>query len=330
MHHPNRVRHRKRVALWLALSLHAPGAPGGVLYAGVTTKAAVALIFFVQGLVLALDQLHEGLWRWRLHVLVQGFTYVVIPLLGLGLDAVFGRWLDDDLRLGFLFLAVLPTTVSSAVVFTSLAGGNTAGALVNATISNLLGVVLTPLWVSVLLQVRGDAPAMWPMVRELVLLVLLPLALGQLVRVALRRWADARRTRLANLNSALVLYIVYAAFCSSVQSGVWTLHGWRPAAIAGAGAVLLFVIVGALTVVALRWADLPPGDRIAALFCAPQKTLAAGAPMAKLIFAAHPGLGLILLPVMFYHPLQLLVSGALVNVLKQKTNAHPNLVSSKA
>jgi solute carrier family 10 (sodium/bile acid cotransporter), member 7 len=308
-------------AVGLAFAAPAPGAPGGWLWPAVSTKAAVALIFFVQGMVLALASLHAGLWRWRLHVLVQGFSFLVIPLLGLALDAMIGRWLPDDLRLGVLFLAVLPTTVSSAVVFTSLAGGNTAGALVNATLSNLLGVVLTPLWVSVLLQARGEGSALWPMVRELVGLVLLPLLLGQLARLVVGGWADAARLRLNQLNSVLVLFIVYAAFCGSVQSGVWTRHGWRPAVLAFAISVVLFGAVCTLTVIAARLAGLSAADRIAALFCAPQKTLAAGAPMAKLIFATHPGLGLILLPVMFYHPLQLLVSGALVNVLKRKTNA---------
>jgi sodium/bile acid cotransporter 7 len=181
-------------------------------------------------------------------------------------------------------------------------------------------VVLTPLWVSVLLEARGDAPALWPLVRELLLLVLLPLALGQLMRIGLRSWADVRRAQLTHVNSVLVLFIVYAAFCGSVQSGVWTQQGWRPAVVALVGAVVLFSLVCALTIIAARAANLSAGDRIAALFCAPQKTLAAGAPMAKLIFAAHPGIGLILLPVMFYHPLQLLVSGAIVNVLKRKSH----------
>jgi sodium/bile acid cotransporter 7 len=179
-----------------------------------------------------------------------------------------------------------------------------------------------------LLQARGDASSFWPMVRELALLVLLPLLLGQVTRLAVRTWADARRARLNQGNSLLVLFIVYTAFCGSVQSGVWVRYGWRPAVLALTGAVVLFGIVCALTVVAVRIAGLPAGDRVAALFCAPQKTLAAGAPMAKLIFATHPGLGLILLPVMFYHPLQLLVSGALVNVLKKNSDRETSQLSA--
>jgi solute carrier family 10 (sodium/bile acid cotransporter), member 7 len=311
------------VVVALAFVLPGPGAKGGLLHSEVTTRAAVVAIFLVQGLVLALEALRDGLLRWRLHLLVQAFTYLIFPLLGLGFDALVGRWLAPELRLGFLFLAVLPTTISTAIVFTSLAGGNAAAALVNATISNVLGVVVTPLWVGLLLQVRGEPVPVWPLVRELALLVLLPLAIGQALRPLLRRWIDAHKARAGQFNSVLVLFIVYAAFSDSVAKGVWVEHGWVPALQTLAGAVALFVVVMVLTVAAERAMRLEPADRIAALFCAPQKTLAAGVPMANLIFSAHPALGLILLPVMIYHPVQLLVGGLLVNWLRARSDAVP-------
>jgi len=307
-------------AVGLAFALPAPGARGGWLYPEVSTKLAIALIFLLQGLALALDSLREGLFRWRLHVLVQAFTYLVFPLLGLALDAVLGRFLPAELRLGFLFLAVLPTTVSTAIVFTSLAGGNAAGALLNATVSNMLGVIVTPLWVGILLEARGESMSVLPLMRELAVLILLPLVAGQILRSMLWKRLGNLRGRVGQINSCLVLFIVYAAFCNSVQSGIFVEHGWIPALIAGGGAVVFFVLIMFLTVVASRVLRLPPGDRTAALFCAPQKTLASGVPMAKLIFAANPALGLILLPVMFYHPLQLLVGGFLVNVIKARNH----------
>lgn len=306
------------VVVVLAFVLPGPGAKGGFLHAEVATKAAVVVIFIVQGLVLALEALREGLFRWRLHLLVQVFTYALIPLLGLGFDAVAGRWLPEPLRVGFLFLAVLPTTISTAIVYTSMAGGNAAAALVNATISNVLGVFITPVWVGLLLQVRGEPVPVWPLIRELTLLVLLPLVIGQVLRPLLRGWIEAHRAWGNRLNNAMVLFIVYAAFSESVSSGVWVRHGWPVALQTLAGAVVLFTIVMLLVVLAVRWMRLDAADRTAALFCAPQKTLAAGVPMANLIFAGHPALGLILLPVMLYHPVQLLVGGVLVNWLKPR------------
>lgn len=295
-----------------------PGAKGGWLQAEVTTKVAVALIFFLQGLILALDALREGMLRWRLHVLVQTFTYIVFPLFVIGLDAVFGRMVPENLRIGFLFLAALPTTVSTAMVFTTLAGGNSAGALVNVTLSNVMGVVVTPLWVGVLLQVKGQAVPLLPMIQSLAMLILLPLVVGQLVRPFLHHWADANRARVGKINSLLVLFIVYATFCNSVKSGVFVAHGWTPALVSAVGSLVIFVVVTLLVVFVSRIAGLPPADRTAALFCAPQKTLASGIPMGRLIFASNPALGIILLPIMFYHPLQLLIGGVLVNAIKAR------------
>ena len=306
-------------AVGLAFAAPGPGSEDGLLHTRVTTRLAVVVIFLVQGMTLASEAIREGLARIRLHVVVQAFTYLVIPLVALALDRLLGHLLAPELRLGFLFLAVLPTTISTAIVFTSLAGGNAAAALVNATISNVLGVFVTPLWVGFLLEARGEAIPVWPMIRELVLLILVPLAVGQVLRPLLRAHIDARKPAAGVLNSALVLFIVYAAFCKSVDSGVWTRHGPAPLVGALAGSILLFAIVMALTVLAARVFRLTEADRIAALFCAPQKTLAAGAPMAQLIFGAHPGLGLIMLPVMIYHPVQLLVGGFLVNRLKGRS-----------
>ncbi|MGH8017912.1 MAG: bile acid:sodium symporter family protein [Opitutaceae bacterium] len=307
-------------AVGLAFAFPAPGAPGGWLYPEMSTKAAIALIFLLQGVTLALGSLREGLFRWRLHVLVQGFTYIVFPLLGIALDRLVGQWLPAELRWGFLFLAVLPTTVSTAIVLTALAGGNAAGALLNATLSNVLGVVVTPLWIGLLLEVRGEPVPVLPLMRELALLIVLPLAAGQALRRFVRRRFGGRSGWESVANRSLVLFIVYAAFCDSVRSGVFVEHGWSPALVAGGGAVLFLALMMLLTIAAARLLRLRPADRIAAVFCAPQKTLASGAPMAKLIFAADPGLGLILLPVMFYHPLQLLVGGVLVNVIKARNH----------
>ena len=74
-------------------------------------------------------------------------------------------------------------------------------------------------------------------------------------------------------------------------------------------------------------------DEIAAVFCASKKSLAAGAPMAALIFGAHPGLGLILLPIMIYHPLQLIVCSIMAESYSSQAKAaaakSPELVNAR-
>lgn len=308
------------LAVGLAWLIPEAGASGGWLRAEITTKLGVAVIFLFQGVTLAADALKAGARQWRLHVVVQGFTFLGFPLLGLVLDQLAGSWASADLRLGFLFLCVLPSTVSSAVVMTAVAGGNTAGAIFNAVASSLIGVFLTPLWVAWLMRSTGQSIPLGPVVLEIVLLLLAPFFFGQALRRWGRSWADAHRRQLANASSGIILFIVFAAFCNSVQSQIWSQHGSTLVI----GAVLGTLVVFGLALIAvaglIKIGRLNEGDRIAAIFCAPQKTLASGVPMAKIIFGTHPGLGVILLPVMLYHPVQLLVHGIMATRLGRRAD----------
>ncbi|MBM3849890.1 MAG: bile acid:sodium symporter [Verrucomicrobia bacterium] len=301
------------LAVGLAWILPDLGWSEGPLKTSVTTKAGVALIFLIQGLTLPSTALRQGVSQWRLHVLVQSITFLGFPALGIVLDRLAGGWLAPDLRLGFLYLAVLPSTITTSVILTGMAGGNTVGALFNAVLSSLLGVFVTPLWVAWLMKASGQQQPIGPVILEIVTLLLVPLAVGQGLRPRLSRWADRNKKPMGNLSSGIVLFIVYAAFCNSVKQRLWTRHGVEVLLPAAAGVILLFVLAVALTEALARALALGRPDLIAARCCGPQKTLASGVPMAKIIFGAHPGLGLILLPVLLYHPLQLVVCGALAS-----------------
>jgi len=301
------------LAVALAWVIPEAGMSGGWLRSEVTTKVGVTVIFFFQGLTLASSAMRAGAMQWRLHVVVQSFTFLFFPLLGLAADALVGGRLAPDLRLGFLYLCVLPSTISTSVVLTTMAGGNTAGAIFNAVLSNLLGVFITPLWVAWLMKTSGRSQPLGPVVVEIVLLLLVPIALGQLARLIgpARVWADARKKVLGNVSSGVILFIVFAAFSNSVKARVWSQYGFGVTLVALGGVVTIFAVAMVGVEVLSRLMRLERADKIAAAFCGPQKTLASGVPMAKIIFGAHPGLGVILLPIMFYHPLQLIVCGAL-------------------
>lgn len=301
------------LAIALAWLVPDAGATGGWLRSEVTTKLGVALIFLFQGLTLPSSALKQGASQWRLHLLVQAFTFLLFPLIGMALDALAGRHLPPDLRLGFLFLCVLPSTVSMSVVLTGLAGGNTVGAIFNAALSNIIGVFITPIWVAWLMKSGGQSQPLGGVVKEVVVLLLLPLAVGQLIRVFATSWADQNKKRLGNAASGLILFLVFTAFCNSVKAQFWAQQSAGVLFAASAGVVLIFIIAIALIEVLARMFKLDRPDRITATFCAPQKTIASGIPLAKAIFGAHPGLGLILLPILFYHPLQLIVCGVLAD-----------------
>jgi len=242
---------------------------------------------------------------------VQTGTFVVFPLLGLGLNAVLGSGVSPELKLGLFFLCALPSTVSSAVAMTAAARGNVAGAVFNATLSSLLGVFLTPLWIAVVLKAGGHAQPMGPVILDLVKWLVLPLVVGQLSRPVLAAWAARNKPVINIADRGTILLLVYTSFCDSFKAGIWSGHGGSMLLIVLGIALGLFIVVMTVMALTANALSFSREDKIAAMFCGSKKTLASGVPMAKLIFAGHPALGLILLPIMIYHPLQLIICGVL-------------------
>lgn len=316
--------------LAFALAWFAPqiAAKGGWLRPELTTKLGVGLIFLLQGLQLPMAQMRAAIGQVRLHAVVQGMTFVGFPLLGLAVALLVGRWLPDELRLGLVFLSVLPSTVSSAAVLTATAGGNTAGAICNAVLSSLLGIVLTPLLLAAALSVQGVAMGgdgggidAGRIVLELIKLILVPLALGQVLRLGLGDWAAKHKKRIGTVNTGMILFIVFAAFCDASKARVWTEHGLSMPLEALLIAGGLFALATRATRALSRAAGLRAGDGVAAEFCAVQKTLASGVPLAGVIFAGDPRVGLILLPLLIYHPLQLSIHGSMAARLAREKRA---------
>jgi sodium/bile acid cotransporter 7 len=309
-------------AVILAILVPDPGAEGGILYPEVLTKAGVALIFFLHGISLPLAALKAGTLRWPLHLVVQCSTFLLFPLLGIGLLTLVGPWLAPDLRVGFFFLCALPSTVSSSVAMTAAAGGNVPAAVFNATLSSLIGVVITPLWMGWMIQEGGGSIPVGEVILDLLTWLVLPLFVGQFLRPWLGVWVGRYKKKIHVVDRLTILLLVYTSFCDSVKWGVWSQHGWSMIGTTFVGSAALFA--AALWIVsavcdALRF---PPGDRSAAIFCGSKKTLASGVPMARIMFGTHPGIGLILLPIMIYHPLQLVVSGVLAGRWASQMREH--------
>lgn len=300
-------------AVLLAWLIPDPGARGGSLHPEVLTKAGVALIFFLHGVALSFESLKAGTLRWPLHLVVQSCTFLFFPLLGLALFWLAGDRMSADLKLGFFYLCALPSTVSSSVAMTAAARGNVPAAVFNATLSSLLGVVLTPLWVGLLGHSRGSSMPMGKVILDLVIWLVVPLMVGQLCRPWLGAWAARNKKFIHLADRGTILLLVYTSFCDSMKQGVWSGQGFGTVSLTLAlSALIFFAVLSAVGWMCDRM-GFPIEDRIAAVFCGSKKTLASGVPMAQLIFGAHPGLSLILLPILIYHPLQLIICGALAS-----------------
>jgi len=283
------------------------GKSGGPMHADVVSNAGIFAVFLLHGLGLPAAQLRTGALQWRIHLVVQVFTFGVFPLLWWLGDTLLGRWLPPELSMGLLYLCAVPSTVSSSVAMTGMARGNVPAAIFNASLSSLLGIVLTPLIVGLFAHVTGQALSMGEAVLKLSTLLLLPLVLGQVLRPLLGAWFARYRRYTNAFDRTIILVLVYASFCDSISNGMFTEHGWQLLVMAFAGAAALLAIVLTLTTRVARALRFSTEDEIAVVFCGSKKTLASGVPMARLLFGASPALGFIVLPLMFYHQTQLLV-----------------------
>jgi sodium/bile acid cotransporter 7 len=296
----------------LATLLPARGTAAGVL--SWATKIVIALLFLLYGTRLSPQQAWHGVRQWKLHLLVLATTFVAFPLLGLAARVLVPSILTDDLYTGLLFLCLVPSTVQSSIAFTSIARGHVSAAIVSASLSNIVGVVLTPLLVLVLMPLGGAPRVDGSAVGDIVLQLLAPFAVGQL----LRPWLAPVVTRHTMLTKAVdrgsILLIVYAAFSVGMAEHIWSsVQPWRVVAVAVVSTLLLAVVL-VLTRLMGRLAGLDRGDAIVLLFCGSKKSLASGLPMALVLFPAG-SVGLIMLPLMLFHQIQLFVCAVIANRL---------------
>jgi sodium/bile acid cotransporter 7 len=272
----------------------------------VLVQVGIIALFFLYGARLSTAEVVHGLKVWRVHLVIVGATFVLFPLMGLALSPLAPAIISEQLLAALVFVCLVPSTVQSSVAFTSIAGGDRAIAVVAASISSLLGVFFTPLLVALVLggNVRVDAEA----VLRIVGLLLVPFIVGQLARRWLRPWLVRHDLGLRRFDRTTVLLVVYAGFSRGTNADVWDVLDWAD------GAVVAGVCIGLLTVSSLVcWLAGRRFDRGAALaiyFCGTNKSLAAGLPMASVLFSATT-FPLMILPLMVYHQLQLVV-GSLI------------------
>ncbi len=305
------------VALANLVPVHGTGVP----LANYATIAAIALMFFLQGARLTPSAALAGARHWRLHALVFASTFLLFPALGLATRALAPNLLTPPLWAGLLLLCVLPSTVQSSIAFTSIARGNVPAALCAATASNLLGILLTPLLAGLLLRAHGGFSL--HAVGDVVLQLLLPFAAGQVARPWIADWATRNKRLVGLVDRGSILLVVYVAFSEGVTHGIW-----HQLDIAHLGVLLALdiALLGAVlmaTTTLSRWLGFSRTDEITIVFCGSKKSLASGLPIAGVLFAGQ-SLGLIVLPLMLFHQVQLMACAALAR--RYATGPTPNAI----
>ena len=269
---------------------------------GYAADIGIVLLFFLHGAKLSRDAILSGLRNWKLHLAVLAVTFVAFPLFGLGLSAL--PFVTGPLAAGLLFLTLLPSTVQSSIAFTAIARGNVAAAVCSASFSNLLGILVTPALVALLMRTAGSAGISVEGVEKIVVQLLVPFVAGHLLRPWIGAWVTRRKAMLTIVDRGSILLVVYSAFGAAVVEGLWSRLSLGDLILIGLLCVALLAFVLALTFAVARLMKLPREDAIVLQFCGSKKSLASGVPMAGVLFPPAQ-VGVILLPLMLFHQLQL-------------------------
>ena len=284
----------------------------------VAVSIGIGLVFFLHGARLSREAVIAGATQWRLHALILASTFVLFPLLTLGGAALPAWILPASLGPGLVFLGCLPSTIQSSIGFTAIARGNVAATVAAATASNLIGIVLTPVLAGLLLHSTGGGVSLEGL-QAILLQLLAPFLAGHLLRPWIGGFVGRHSRALSRLDRGSILLVVYAAFSDAVTGGLWSRLGVLDLARLTLVCVALLAAVLGLTLAAARATRFSTPDEITLIFCGSKKSLASGVPMAGVLFPGD-ALGLILLPVMVFHQIQLMV----VAVIAQRYSERPD------
>ncbi|ARU47013.1 bile acid:sodium symporter family protein [Corynebacterium silvaticum] len=291
------------IVLAVIIAIFFPARGGFADAFSTATKIAIALLFFLYGARLSTKEALDGLKNWKLHLTILAFTFVVFPAIGLALKPL-DMVISSGISMGILYLTLVPSTVQSSVAFTSIAQGNVAGAIVSASASNLIGVFATPLLVMAFMTTEGGMHIDTGVFLDIAIQLLLPFVIGQLLRRWVKDFAANKATKSVDRGS--IAMVVYSAFSAGIVAGIWSsVKVWE----------VLFLVVFSIVLVAfMLWLTkfsaqklgFNRGDVIAIEFCGTKKSLASGLPMAAVIFGGA-NLGLLILPLMIFHQIQLMM-----------------------
>lgn len=295
-------------AVVLATILPATGSASDIV--STLGSIGVALLFFGHGAALSHRAIVSGLKQWQLHLFIFATTFIIFPLIVQPLRLIPETILPPDLVLGFIYLGVLPSAISSSIAYTAIAKGNVPAAVCNSAGSNVFGLLLTPILMAIFMRSSGSID-LGHALGDVVFELLIPFGLGQ----ACHRWLgpllETRKHWLENYDQSVIVLIIYSAFSQSVTAGLWHVLPTSGLITAVALCLLVLTFVIGFTLAGSRWLGFAREDEIAAVFCGSKKSLASGLPLAQVLFAGVPGFGMIVLPIMLYNQIQILVGAIL-------------------
>ena len=288
-----------------------------MFYLKEVSEVGIGLIFFFYGLKLSFKEVASGLKNYKLHVLIQISTFLIFPLILLMLKPFLSHLIGDSFWIGLFFLAALPSSVSSSIVMVSLAKGNVPSAIFNASISGMIGVFVTPLWIGLFIN-QSSGMSLGDVFLKLTIQILLPLSLGLLLNNKWGAIAKKHSSKISIFDKTIIVLIVYASFSTSILANMFANISWLHLFFLIATVFCLFwSLMGIIYFVANKL-KLSVADRITAMFCGSKKSLVHGSAMVTIIFGNSISASLYLLPVMLYHITQLMILAVVANKLGKR------------
>jgi sodium/bile acid cotransporter 7 len=272
---------------------------------GMIIDGGIFLIFFLYGLKLNPERIRQGMSNWKMHLVIQGTTFLLFPLLVLPFYPLLKGTSLELFWIALFFLAALPSTVSSSVVMVSMAGGNIPGAIFNASISGMIGILVTPLWMGLFLNRTGEILGYGTILIQLLVQIILPVLLGLLLHRWLGQWVGRHLRPLARFDQTIILLIVYESFSHSFLSGMFQSVSLVVLGGLTSAVVVLFFLIWWLTGRIAHIFRFSREDTITTRFAGSKKSLVHGSVFAALLFPGTAGIGIYLLPIMIYHAFQL-------------------------
>uniref|UniRef100_A0A8C0LNV0 Sodium/bile acid cotransporter n=1 Tax=Canis lupus dingo TaxID=286419 RepID=A0A8C0LNV0_CANLU len=285
------------------------GVNGGPLKPEITVSyIAVATIFFNSGLSLKTEELTSALVHIKLHLFIQIFTLAFFPAtIWLFLQLLSITPINEWLLKGLQTVGCMPPPVSSAVILTKAVGGNEV---------SHRGIIITPLLLLLFLGSSSSVP-FTSIFSQLFMTVVVPLIIGQIVRRYIKDWLERKKPPFGAISSSVLLMIIYTTFCDTFSNPNIDLDKFSLI-------LILFIIFSIqLSFMVLTFlfstrnnSGFTPADTVAIIFCSTHKSLTLGIPMLKIVFAGHEHLSLISVPLLIYHPVQILLGSVLVPTIK--------------
>lgn len=271
----------------------------------------VVLIFIASGALLEIEQIKSGLKDVIGTIAALVVIFVIAPLTAMAFAQL---PLETPVIIGIFLVAVMPTTLSSGVVMTGAAGGNTAHALFITILANALAVFIVPVALSMLLSLIGGSATVtidrWHMMVKLCSIVLLPLCGGMIVKYFADSFCTRFAPRMQVFNQCLILIIVWMGLSQARQA---IIDGGN---LIGEIILLACLFHGVLLVAAGGIAyifGIGRGRRESLIFMGAQKTL----PLSIILqVALFPQYGQALVYCVVHHIVHLMMDGYLVGKIK--------------